>query len=127
MIDGVSQFGRGWVPWYPTARMEILIPADPTDPGGHEVVVGYPDGTQHAFLWNGATYDDPDCGTDVLVPAGGDVILVDKYNDRWTINLGTQIPASFEDRNGNTDVYSVVSGTSINEAVRRVRESTRLR
>ncbi len=111
MISGVSQFGN-FVPWYPTAKLEVLIPGAPNNPGGRQVVVSYPDGTQHEFVWNGSAYSAPACGTDTLTEAAGQVTLTDKYGNEWVLHLGSRMPVSFTDRNGNTDTYTLVAGTS---------------
>ncbi len=103
MISGASQLGSGMLPgWETTANYVLLNAGAPNGPNGHRVDIRRPTGRVDAFMWNGSAYTAPSDVFDALTTVSGNYRLTDKWGNK--VNFDAQgMPATFVDRNGNTD------------------------
>ncbi|HEX5030250.1 MAG TPA: RHS repeat-associated core domain-containing protein [Candidatus Eisenbacteria bacterium] len=109
MIGGASQLGSGMLPsWETTAQYVVLDQAVPNGPNGHRVDIRRPTGRVDAFVWSGTAYTAPSDVFDTLTTVSGNYRLTDKWGNQINFD-GAGMPATYVDRNGNTDTFTYTS------------------
>jgi RHS repeat-associated protein len=107
MISGASQLGNRILPsWEITAQYVVIDQQNPNAPNGHKVLLRHATGRIDTFMWDGAVYvGPPDVFENLYTNPQGNYVLLGKWGDTMTFDpFG--MPATYTDRNGNTDTYT---------------------
>ena len=107
MVSGSTQMGTGMLPsWETTAKKVIVNQGNPNSAYGHYVDVRLPSGAIPRYDWLGSAYSAATCGDhNVLTTSSGNYVLTNKWGD--VTNFDSRgMPASYVDRNGNTETLS---------------------